>query len=286
MDRLLSLLRSYARTPAHVPRNLAWRLPRTTSASRTVFVVGAPRSGTSLVQSVLATHSGLFSIPGETGLFSFQNIFGRRHFGLSWDENRALFAASRDIVDFFDRAVGVLESRHPGRVFVEKTPQHVLRLRFLARRFPRARFVNVVRDGRDCFTSAKGHPGIPQAASPARFARYWGRCVDAALRMSGHPRLLTLRYEDLARDAPRELARTMRFLALEAESEQLDPARFGSHKRGRREEFLLLRSPISDGRVGRFRAELSAAELRAFERVAGRQLRAHGYPLAGPGVDR
>lgn len=279
MNRVLSIVRSYARAPAHVPRNLVWRLPRTTSASTTVFVVGAPRSGTSLVQSVLAAHSGLFSIPGETGLFSLQNIFGRRHFGLSWAENRALFGASRDVVDFFDRAVGLLESRESGKTFVEKTPQHVLRLGFLARRFPRARFVNVVRDGRDCFASAKGHPGIPQASSPRRFARYWGRCVDAALRMSGHPRLLTLRYEDFARDATRELERTIRFLELEPEPEQLDPARFGAHKRGRRQEFQLLRSPISDGRVGRFHAELSPAERRVFERVAGRQLAAHGYPL-------
>lgn len=279
MHRVLNVLRSYARTPAHVPKNLAWRLPRTTSASTTVFVVGAPRSGTSLVQSVLAAHSGLFSIPGETGLFSLQNIFDRRHFGLSWAENRELFAASRDVIDFFDRAVGLLASREAGRTFVEKTPQHVLRLAFLARRFPRARFLHVVRDGRDCFASAKGHAGIPQASSARRFARYWGRCVDAALGMSGHPRLLTVRYEDLARDAPGELARAMRFLGLEPEPEQLDPARFGAHKRGRREEFQLLRSPISARSVGRFRTDLSPAERVAFERVAGRQLAAHGYLL-------
>ena len=285
MSRVLNVLRSYARNPAHVPRNLTWRLPRTTSASRTVFVVGAPRSGTSLVQSVLAAHSELFSIPGETGLFSLQNIFGRRHFGLSWAENRSLFADSRDLVDFFDRAVGLLESRRPGSTFVEKTPQHVLRLAFLARRFPNARFVHVVRDGRDCFASAKSHPGIPQASSARRFARYWRKCVDSALRMSGNPRLLTLRYEDFARSAPGELGRTMRFLELEPEPGQLDPANFGSHKRGRREEFHLLRSAVSDARVGRFRAELSPAERRVFERVAARQLAAHGYPLDGRAAD-
>jgi hypothetical protein len=242
-------------------------------------VVGAPRSGTSLVQSVLAAHSELFSIPGETGLFSLQNIFGRRHFGLSWAENRSLFADSRDLVDFFDRAVELLGSRRPGATFVEKTPQHVLRLAFLSRRFPEARFVNVVRDGRDCFASAKSHPGIPQASSARRFARYWRRCVDSALGMSGHPRILTLRYEDFARDAPRELARAMRFLELEPEPAQLDPTRFGSHKRARRDEFHLLRSAISDARVGRYRSELSPAERRVFERLAARQLAAYGYPL-------
>jgi hypothetical protein len=276
VNRLLSIVRSYARHP-HLARNLAWRIPRTVGRSRIVFVVGSPRSGTTLVQSVLAAHSGLFSIPGETGLFSQQNIFGRRHFGLSWEENRALFRESRDVVDFFDRAVALLESRNNGRAFVEKTPQNVLRLRFLMRRFPNGRFVHVVRDGRDCYASAKAHPGIPQASSARRFAGYWRRCIEAGLGLEGHPALLTVRYEDFVRSPPRELGRVMRFLALEPEPGQLDPVRFGGHKRGRREEFQLLRSPVSDSRVGRWKRELSADELADFERVARPQLAALGY---------
>jgi hypothetical protein len=277
VNRFLGILQSYFRSPSHVPRNLAWRFPRTTSESRTIFVVGSPRSGTSLIQSVLAAHSRLFSIPGETGLFSHQNIFARRHFGLSWAENRALFDESRDVVDFFDRGVRLLETRSGGRTFVEKTPQHVLRLEFLGERFPNARFVHVVRDGRDCFTSAKSHARIPQAASARRFAGYWRRCVDVPLRMEGNPRLATIRYEDFVRAAPQELDRVMRFLGLEREDEQLDPELFGSHRRGDRDEFRLLRSPVSDRRVGRWRTELSSTERRDFVRVAGRHLAAYRY---------
>lgn len=277
MSRLLSILRSYARTPLSVHRSVAWRLPRTTSESRTIFVFGAPRSGTSLVQSVLAAHSRLFSIPGETGIFSSQNIFGRRHFGLSWEENQALFRECRDVVDFFDRGVRLIESRSGGRTFVEKTPQHVLRLPFLLRRFPRARFVHVVRDGRDCFVSARSHAGIPQASSARRFAGYWKRCVEAPLRVEPHPRLLRLRYEDFVRAAPAELERLMRFLELEREDRQLDPARFGGHKRAGREEFRLLREAVSARRVGRWRTELAAAERLAFERVARASLSEYGY---------
>lgn len=277
MPRLLSILRTYARTPSHVPRNVAWRLSRATGTSRTIFVLGSPRSGTSLVQSVLAAHSELFSIPGETGLFSYQNIFGRRHFGLSWGENQALFRESHDLVDFFDRGVRLLEARSEGRTFVEKTPQHVLRLRFLSQRFPHARFLHVVRDGRDCFVSARSHAGIPQATSARRFARYWRKCVEAPLRMRGDRRLATMRYEDFVRDPRGELDRVMGFLGLEREDQQLDPNRYGSQERARRDEFRLLRSPVSDRRVGRWRRELTSAERSAFERVAGRPLRFYGY---------
>lgn len=277
VSRLLSILRSHARTPLSIPRSLAWRLPRTISESRTIFVLGAPRSGTSLVQSVLAAHTRLFSIPGETGIFSSQNIFGRRHFGLSWEENRALFRDSRDVVEFFDRGVRLLESRAEGRTFVEKTPQHVLRLAFLMRRFPVARFVHVVRDGRDCFVSAKSHARIPQASSARRFAAYWKRCVEAPLRVEPHSRLVRVRYEDFVRAAPAELERLMRFLELESEDRQLDPERFGGHKRAGRDEFRLLREPVSDRRVGRWRSELAPTERRTFERVAGAPLAAYGY---------
>lgn len=238
---------------------------------------GAPRSGTSLVQSILGAHSRLFSIPGETGIFSSQNIFGRRHFGLSWEENQALFRESRDVVDFFDRGVRLLESRSDGRTFVEKTPQHVLRLPFLLRRFPQARFVHVVRDGRDCFVSARSHAGIPQASSARRFAGYWRRCVQAPLRVEPHPRLFLMRYEDFVGTALAELERLMRFLELELEDRQLDPARFGGHKRAAREEFRLLAEPVTARRVGRWRTELAPAERLTFERVAGRQLAKYGY---------
>jgi hypothetical protein len=219
----------------------------------------------------------LFSLPGETGIFSSQNIFGRRHFGLSWAENQALFRESRDVVDFFDRGVRLLESRSEGRRFVEKTPQHVLKLPFLIRRFPRARFVHVVRDGRDCFASAKCHPGIPQASSARRFAGYWKRCVEAPLRVEPDARLVRVRYEDFVRAAPAELERVMRFLGLAMEGRQLDPARFGSHTRAERRQFRMLRGPISGVRVGRWRAELSGAERRAFERVASAALASYGY---------
>lgn len=256
---------------------MAWRLPRTTSEARTIFVFGAPRSGTSLVQSVLAAHSELFSIPGETGIFSRQNIFGRRHFGLSWAENQTLFRESRDVVDFFDRGVRLLESRSAGRTFVEKTPQHVLKLPFLTRRFPLARFVHVVRDGRDCFVSAKFHPGIPQASSARRFAAYWKRCVEAPLSMEPDARLFRVRYEDFVRAASAELEKVMRFLELEMEDLQLDPVRFGNQARARRGEFRLLRETVTDRHVGRWRAELSGAERRDFERVASEALAAYGY---------
>ncbi|MDP7030609.1 MAG: sulfotransferase, partial [Phycisphaerales bacterium] len=101
MSILTAFLASHLRTPHLIPRNIRWRMPRTVSDLQLVFVVGAPRSGTTLMQRVLASHSELFSIEGETGIFSARSLFGRNHFMLSSEDSKRLLSESCDIVDFF-----------------------------------------------------------------------------------------------------------------------------------------------------------------------------------------
>lgn len=96
-----------------------------------------------LLQRILTVHPDFFSIESETGLFSSQEIFSRRHFDLDQQHSDALISASSNIVDFMDRAITVLQKDRPECRFVEKTPQHVRRLRFLIKHFPNAQFVHI-----------------------------------------------------------------------------------------------------------------------------------------------
>ena len=121
MGILTTVLSSHLRTPHLILRNIKWRMPRTISDQQVVFVVGAPRSGTTLLQRVLASHSALFSIEGETGIFSARNYFTRTHFRLSTEDTQSLFDRSSDIVDFFANGVMLLKERQAGETFVEKT---------------------------------------------------------------------------------------------------------------------------------------------------------------------
>lgn len=283
MNKLLNLAQSY-RNPACWLKNIVWRWPKTISDLECIFVVGSPRSGTTLLQRVLSSHSSLFSIPGETGLFSYQNLFSedRRHFGLPAETLDVLYKDCRDVVDFFSQCVERVNAESEGTYFVEKTPQHVFYLSFLRKHFPKAKFINIVRDGRDCFCSSRTNPHIPQNRSVAEFASYWRNCVRKVIPLEDSDFIYTFRYEDFCSDAESTMCDCMRFLNLELEPSQLDAKNFGNDPRASVSHFSRLKEKVDTSSVERWRGELTKQECDQFERIAGSELRHFGYLKDGP----
>lgn len=262
-------------------KNVTWRFPSTISDSEPIFIVGSPRSGTTLLQRIISNHSRLFSIQAETGLFTYQNIFNakRRHFGLPQQEIEELLKNSVDVVDFFDQGMNSLSDNHGEKRFVEKTPQHVLHLPFILRHFPKAKVINIIRDGRDCYCSAKNYECIPQRSSAERFAKYWRKCVSASTAYAQDNRILNVAYEQLTENPSVVLEEIMNFIDLSAEESQLSSTRISNDKRSDLKEFKRLREPINSSSVGRWRIELTNEEIQDFSKIAGEVLVHCGYSL-------
>jgi tetratricopeptide (TPR) repeat protein len=123
-------------------------------SERPIFIFGLPRSGTTLVEQILASHANIFGA-GELPL-------ARENFlqlaGDGPDENRALENATR-----LDRATAQARSdwhleklhalnEHVPRV-ADKMPDNYLYLGFLAALFPRAKFIHCRRELRDIAVS-------------------------------------------------------------------------------------------------------------------------------------
>src|SRR5687767_8625456 len=103
----------------------------------------------------------------------------------------------------------------------DKTPAYIGHVDQLAAIWPDARFVVLVRDGRDVALSVMGVPFGPNNAWAA--ARSWATAIrqgrEAAKRYPG--RVLELRYEDLVSDPATWLVTTCNFLGLDYKDDML-----------------------------------------------------------------
>ena len=141
---------------------------------RPVFIVAAPRSGSTLLFETLARSDRLATVGGEAH-WLVENIDDLRPGASSVESNRLtadhLNRASRDfiisqILDHLIDNAGVSVGSDSRRVFLEKTPKNALRIPFFSRIFPEARFVFLWRDPRENLSS------IMEAWRSERFITY------------------------------------------------------------------------------------------------------------------
>jgi tetratricopeptide (TPR) repeat protein len=143
-------------------------------SERPIFIVGLPRSGTTLTEQVLASHSRVFGA-GEL-------LLGREDFeALSAEEDRALEALARmDLATA--RRIGAqhlerLRELNDDRPRVaDKMPDNYLYLGLLAALFPRAKFIHCRRDLRDVAVSCwmTNFRSIRWANDPGHIASRFG----------------------------------------------------------------------------------------------------------------
>jgi len=181
------------------PKVRATRLPGEPDPvfDRPIFVVNPPRSGSSVLFETLSQAPDLFTIGGEShGLLEAIPELGME--GRGWSSNR-LDAADAEpgvVGELRDRFLADLRDRNGRRPagqrvrMLEKTPKNALRIPFLAKAFPEARFVYLHRDPREVLAS------MMEAWESGRFNTYavvpgWRHKLNWSL-------LLTPGWRDLA----------------------------------------------------------------------------------------
>jgi hypothetical protein len=164
----------------------------------------------------------------------------------------------------------------------DKTPAYLHHIEALLTVWPDARFIVLVRDGRDVALSIMGLPFGPNNVWAA--ARNWAAGVrrgqEAERRHPGQ--VLTLRYEDLAGEPRREIERVCGFLGLTFDEEMLAIERTDASKLAKGQEgwFTNVWAGINPSAVGKWRQQMTPAQQAVFAAVAGDELRALGYETA------
>lgn len=187
-----------------------------------------------------------------------------------------------DLIAFYDKVADECAKRSGAKRVVDKLiNQNILIVGLCRRHFPEAKFVNIIRDGRDCFSSALSHGNIPQAKEVKGFARFWSRLVRFASDLNEKDeRFFNIRYEDLVIAPEASTKEIMQFLGEEYMHEQIDSDNFSRttdlHKRKKHANLL---KPIGAESIGKYKKTLSAGQIRDFNRIAGCELKNMGYTI-------
>lgn len=275
---------------------------------RPVFIVGAQRSGTTMLRLMLNAHPR-FAVPFES---DFLAPLARGLVPATFATPDAARAALDALAEEkFTRKAGLVEDKaallnRPIHTYAElldavfgehartrgkpcwgiKTPGYATRIDEIHQLFPGARLVHIVRDGRDVALSNRriswGTSHTPIIAHDWRWQVLTGRKCG---RMLGG-NYFELRYEDLVRDSERTLRRLCEFL-----NEPFDPAMLRYHESAANEmpqdSLQWHQNSISAPRaekVFEWRSALPVADQVLFQEIAGDALDAFGYERVPQGA--
>lgn len=195
------------------------------------------------------------------------------------DTNRGLLQAEELIAAMFAKFF----ERHgqPGQTVLEKTPMHIRYAEQILWRFPEARIIEVVRDGRDVCVSYNALAKQERWAQvgTAGAIRQWKQCVEwgevIRERAGLCTRVHTVRYEALKADPERCLQQIFKFANLQWNEEQVEAivASEDISRVQQKGDGQYVRS----GAVGDWKNKLSEAELAMCDQIAGEQLVRLGY---------
>ncbi len=278
------------------------------------FIIGAARSGTTLLRRVLTSHSELHIPPETFVLGDVIRNFRRWGRNLTWRELVSLVLSKFELhpeFHTFDLWLGTLVPRlssvpvadrnlahildgfyrfhaeqhgQPKVRWGDKTPLNTLEpgtLEGLLEVFPDARFIHLVRDGCDVvYSHLSGGFMRDRREAAERWVAMAGR---ARKFVAAHPNsAIEVRYESLVSDPDGEIGRLTEFLGVEPEPAMLASERSASDLGDVPEWYWHeeVARPIHAGNIGKGRRFFSPEERVELQAIIGGELAAYGYPPA------
>ena len=278
-----------------------------------VFVVGSPRSGTTLLYDMLLSSGGFAVYLTESNVFSLlaqrfgplDSAHNRRRLLDVWLNSKLRRATAVSPADFEARILSGCRNygdflrltmeeiaRQQGMVrWAENTPEHILYIPIIKAAIPDALFVHMIRDGRAVALSLDRRKDRGLQVLPWDRPRnlliqgiYWewivrrGRQASCSLGAD----YIELRFEDLIQQPQPTLSRLGEFLEHELDYARIQQVGYGSVTKPntsfRAEPAAQAFDPVS-----RWRKAYSPEQLADFEALTGSLLQELNYPLLTAG---
>ena len=274
-----------------------------------IFIVGAPRSGTTLLQYMLRSHPRI-SLPTGESQFMIPLYRNAAKFGdLRQLENvrevlqemyrisanfldtdlpgmrfnietlsRELQAQGRDTIPKIIAGLFEKNAHGEGKArWGDKTPYYVLHLRTIKEMFPNAQIIHVIRDGRDCALSMFGRKYDLDIYNTYHAAKYWQQYVETGQAIGqelGSDVYYEIRYEDILADPVGAMRKICVFL-----EEEYNDSLVNFKKSSEPGKTPLLQKTIQRDNAEKWRRLMTPWQIRVFESAAGDILVRNEYPV-------
>ncbi|MBL1431939.1 MAG: hypothetical protein COC09_04165 [Gammaproteobacteria bacterium] len=266
-----------------------------------IFILGMNGSGTTMLLDCLNNHPELYGFRGETRVIphfisklpSYGDINNDDNFLKLWNDFRSVpilvscndgtlppipddwHKRKRCLGSVIDGIFEYFSSLDGKRRWCEKTPMHALHISALARVFPGAKFIHMIRDGRDCAASFHRRWGYNIKRTICR----WKEVILVAQTQGNElpTQYMELRYEDLTEQPDIWMRRICIFLNIEFNEKVLYLSR--------NQEFSGSTHKSITPNNAKWKKYYSQHTLAALDNIAGKQLDALGYPTGQPLAD-
>jgi hypothetical protein len=201
------------------------------------FLLGVQRSGTTLLRLLIDSHSQI-AIPFESFvLIDFYNKIQKKQYNLAFMHDRKKLVTDllsskginkwsptigvedididkcHTLSDAFNQIYSAYAEKSGKQIWGDKTPSYTLHLHILNELFPHAKFIHIIRDGRDVALSLVRQQWGPN--SLIQGLMYWKEVVlwvRKMGRMLPKDRYMEIHFEDLVNDPKTILKQIMNFL--------------------------------------------------------------------------
>lgn len=205
-----------------------------------IFLVGAPRSGTTILQSLLAAHPLMISFP-ETRFFQY--LLPKFEYPISVDDRiRIFFIEEIDRPEYlscfnaeqselekancFIKILDNLAFEQDKSVWLEKTPEHIYCIEYLEKLLPDALFIHILRNGIDVITSMyEASRNSPDAWGGGwkldHCITRWQEAISINYLYANKNNHILVKYQELVEDPSMALANICKFIGIEFDNSML-----------------------------------------------------------------
>lgn len=267
------------------------------------FIVGAPRSGTTLLSSMLNAHSEI-AIPYESNfMVHCYNKYGLSpdlyndstleslieeilsgYFVSKWEPSITKedlnYNNCRDLPSLINEIYHCYARKKGKSIWGDKTPGYTKDIYVLNRIFPNAKYIHIIRDGRDVALSLLSKIWGPRSFPIA--IRFWREVVSLCqvqLAMISEERYVELRFEDLVKHPESNLKRICSMLGVEFQSEMLSD--YSSEWRTLPDAVKAIHKNVQEGpseeECFKWKSRLSRPDQAIAYEIAGDLFHRHGY---------